>query len=833
LKVCRIGFGQFKQGGIIMRFEQLKHASNTIVRKKLYKSGKNWVVMSSLALVGGLALLGSSQINTVKADVVSGSDTEQQEQVNTDDTKIQSSSAGATGDETSGNTEDNRQGIVNGGNTTPSNEKNANASEPADSAYDKTPTEPSQTYEAPATTSGNIIATSNTDKNTEPAATSSYIDSGDGWRIDSNHALHFTSSNTELSGDPNNGWQADQYHAGPDALTSISFDDNVTAGSSLNGLFQGLTAVKSISGLNNLDTSKTTDFSSMFVGCQNLETADVSGLHTSAGTNFSDMFVSCPKLQSVDISKWDLSHGTNFIAMFAGCTSLKSIDLSNWDMSKLGPANYGGLLGGTSLQSLKLGSKDKLDGSIGLQDPETSNDSIKGGWTSDDYKTTDNPNGFYNSAALEGDGPNPSLYDGVNGKATTWQTYPKFVNFKVQYVDDSDPKNPITYTDPTTYSARAGSSFNLNQYLPGYQMIDSEQDGITGTVPEENNGVLIHKTSLVPYAPVTLEIQESYLDGKKTKVVQIPLTIYTPLTDYDYSSQLLNDGIEWDNVSKDDSKVLFGVPDGPSVTDVIADFRDYKIASVNDLINVVASHSIESPDAYGPESLTLVNPGFAGKTFEFKIVYKKGGTISAGPSHSYSTPTPTITDFNQNVATFGDRPAVQVYNTEGNTIDETVAPDVDWHSDKKMLLNGITYYSLATYKWVKSSDAYIFFANSADVRTYQGNYVQLTDGNNGKILSRELQAGSDWYTDRIAMFDGEKYYRVATSEFVKAPAVYEYKAEPRVVKTNKNTVVYDELGNTVDLHLPFSEYKSDIAVNINGNTYYRIATNLFVRADNI
>ena len=810
-----------------MRFEQLKRASNTIVRKKLYKSGKNWVVMSSLAFVGGLALLGSSQINTVKADVVSDSDTEQQ-QVNTDDTKIQSSSTGATGDEASGNIEDNSQGIVNNSDTTPKVEKNANTNKSTDVTDNTIPTEPNQPYETPTATMGNITATSNTDENTEPATTSSDIDSGDGWRIDSNHALHFTSSDTELNG-TNNGWQAGQYHGGPDAITSISFDDNVTAGSSLSGLFQGFPTVKSISGLNNLDTSKTTDFSSMFVGCQNLETADVSGLNTSAGTNFSDMFASCSKLQSVDISQWDLSHGTNFIAMFAGCIALKSIDLSNWDMSKLSPANYGGLLGGTSLQSLKLGSKDKLDGSIGLQDPETSNDSIKGGWTSDDYKTTDNPNGFYNSAALEGDGPNPSLYDGVNGKATTWQTYPKFVNFKVQYVDDSDPKNPITYTDPTTYSARAGSSFTLNQYLPGYNAIDGS---LTGTVPSENGDVITYQTKLTPWAPVNLKIQESYLDGNKTNYVQMPLTVYTLLNSYDYSSKLLNDGKEWADVDLDKSKVLYNSPSGPTFTEKINDFKEFKISSINDLINVILSHSIANPyDESG--SRILVNPNFAGGYFGFDIVYKKGGVIPTRPIHSDSTPSSTITDFNQNVATFGDRPAVQVYNTEGNTIDETVAPDVDWHSDKKMLLHGITYYSLAADKWVKSSDAYIFFANNADVRTYQGNYVQLTDGNNGKILSRELQAGSDWYTDRIAMFDGEKYYRVATSEFVKAPAVYEYKAEPRVVQTNKNTVVYDELGNTVDLHLPFSEYKSDIVVNINGSTYYRIATNLFVRADNI
>lgn len=109
----------------------------------------------------------------------------------------------------------------------------------------------------------------------------------------------------------------------------------------------------------------------------------------------------------------------------------------------------------------------------------------------------------------------------------------------------------------------------------------------------------------------------------------------------------------------------------------------------------------------------------------------------------------------------------------------------------------------------------------------------MTDGNNGKILNRELQAGSNWYTDRIAIFDGEKYYRVASSEFVKVPSVYEYKYKPTTVETDNATIVYDELGNVLDVQLPFTEYKADIMVNINGGKYYRIATNQFVRVNNI
>jgi len=52
-----------------MRFQQLKHNPNNIIRKKLVKSGKNWITVSTLAIAGGLFLVGSPS-TTVKADTV-------------------------------------------------------------------------------------------------------------------------------------------------------------------------------------------------------------------------------------------------------------------------------------------------------------------------------------------------------------------------------------------------------------------------------------------------------------------------------------------------------------------------------------------------------------------------------------------------------------------------------------------------------------------------------------------------------------------------------------------------------------------------------------------
>lgn len=806
-----------------MRFEQLKHASNTIVRKKLYKSGKNWVVMSSLAFVGGLALLGSSQINTVKADVVSGSDTEQQQQVNTDSANTQGSV----------NDQDVNNGAAKGNDEQNSSEsKEPTSTAPVVGKDTETKVTPSHepvngigeistqsgqdnindNEPAPSADKSGIVSTSA--PISDPTPTTDDVE-GDGWRIDSStHTLHFTSSDTPLSSSQDNRavWQGSKYQFGDYAITSIIFDSPVTAGESLSGLFQYLSDVTSITGLDKLNTQKTTDFSNMFTACASLTSLNLTGLDTSSGTNFSGMFNACHSLKSIDISGLNTSKGTNFSVMFGSCYSLKDLDLSHIDMSKLDPGDYGGLLGGSPIETLKLSSKDKLIEAASLS--ETSDGT---GWFSNKYKADDGKaDALYSSDQLM------NLYDGTNGADTTWQVS-NLVNFKIKYVDKTDPK--ITYTDPSTYSAPLGSDYTVDRNLSYYGQIDNSTPL---EVNPDSDGIIVYHTDL---SPDELIINEHYPNDSKTKTSKFEPQINGKLDDYFKPTGWLIDANKLNNVDMEKSYAIYN-----NDTTNPRPFSEIKAIYLSNQDNPSATPSLADLIKSDFSSFNVGDNKLVNKNqplIEYNIYYKKDESTHTGSSHSDSTPSSTITDFNQNVATFGDRPAVQVYNTEGNTIDETVAPDVDWHSDKKMLLNGITYYSLATDKWVKDSDAYIFFANNADVRTYQGDYVQLTDGNNGKILGRELQAGSDWYTDRIAIFDGEKYYRVATSEFVKVPAVYEYKSEPRVVQTNKNTVVYDELGNTVDIHLPFSEYKSDIAININGNTYYRIATNLFVRADNI
>ena len=144
-------------------------------------------------------------------------------------------------------------------------------------------------------------------------------------------------------------------------LTRINIDPGVIANQDSAGLFCGLTNLKSIEGLANLNTSnvtsmyamfqdcpnlteldlskfntsKVTDMYAMFYGCNNLNSLDLSSFNTSAVTDMMRMFDGCEKLTSIDVSHFNTSNVTNMMDMFFSCEKLEELDLSNFDTSNV------------------------------------------------------------------------------------------------------------------------------------------------------------------------------------------------------------------------------------------------------------------------------------------------------------------------------------------------------------------------------------------------------------------------------------------------------------------------------------------------------------------
>ena len=101
------------------------------------------------------------------------------------------------------------------------------------------------------------------------------------------------------------------------------------------GLFQGFNNLTAIKNLNKVNTSKVTDMSMMFQGCQQLSNLDVSHFDTSHVTDMRDMFLNCSQLSDLDVSHFDTSQVTDMEGMFSWCSGLSSVDVSHFDTSNV------------------------------------------------------------------------------------------------------------------------------------------------------------------------------------------------------------------------------------------------------------------------------------------------------------------------------------------------------------------------------------------------------------------------------------------------------------------------------------------------------------------
>ena len=118
-------------------------------------------------------------------------------------------------------------------------------------------------------------------------------------------------------------------------LTQIVIDPGVIANQNSRGLFIFLYNVKTIQGLENLDTSQVTNMSNMFLNCYGLTSLDVSHFNTSKVTDMSAMFQGCDKLTNLDLSSFDTSQVTDMSNMFFTCSELTNLDLSSFDTSQV------------------------------------------------------------------------------------------------------------------------------------------------------------------------------------------------------------------------------------------------------------------------------------------------------------------------------------------------------------------------------------------------------------------------------------------------------------------------------------------------------------------
>lgn len=904
-----------------MRFEQLKRKPNAILRKKLYKSGKSWVVASTLAFAGGMILLGSVPEVTVKADV--GAALTESSESNTDNSGNSSDVKTETGNYDYGTNVDNdgssQLNNLDNNNVSYDNKVTGNTSS-ANVGYSKpvpsssaipiqnasaytlsTNQDPSQQQES-INTDGSAPASTITDVNEgidDPTNITSSKKAGNSnvgagtdavgseWYINSQGVLHIGAGTWTDEGEKQE-WAQTPFGGSSYApsVNSLHFDGKVIAGKRIEFLFMFMNNLSDLGNMKDeLDTSKTEDFRYLFNGDKSLNNYDFSTLNMNSATDVSYMFCNTG-IQNINLSGFDWPNITDYTSMFNTTGNLDTADLSGFNfhnssmeqmfsssaikniiLKNVDVSNVTNMFdlftNDSALVSLDLsyfkpksdissnsflvlGDHPKLNSltlnptfSLSQSALDFDHDAYKG------WKNKDNPNQFkYPMTSYE----LTTLYSTVDGNIPpagiqTWVLVDKDkVDYTINYfTSDQDQK-----TDTPFHTEKDSGIDGSTKY---FKVLDGYTAPNPGSVTLDcTNGanqvfnVVVDK--LVPY---NLNINVHYEDDP-TKDTSTSVALQMNQTDVTkdagFQSDLdklpnSNKTLDWDKTTINLGKLSNGGYDLETIGD-IAEWNSlpHDMTSLKDIINTFINFNINNngnpltglPDGNVDDFLDAYY-----KTYEAPTdnSHHSGGS-STSTTKPDTKPSGEISDIKQTVATFDNHSQVQLYDSEGNAVaNEYLDPNTSWYNDKKMDLDGTTYYRVSTDKWINANDVYIYTTKNTHVRVYNNNYGDIVDAR-GKVLNRALKPSTDWYSDRVVEINGNKYYRVATNEFVKAENVYGYDYDSPVITTNKVTPVYDERGNATETQLPTnSSYKTDRYEMINGEKYYRIASDEFVKAEDV
>ena len=208
--------------------------------------------------------------------------------------------------------------------------------------------------------------------------------------------------------------------------------------------FWGFWPLKTIEGIENLNTEKVTDMSEMFNGCKGLISLDLSSFNTANVEDMTSMFTGCNKLTSLNLSNFNTANVTDMSNMFADCQGLTSLDLSSFNTAKV-----------EDMSSM-------FNGCSGLTKI----------YVSDDFKIGNGTNGydmFSNCTSLQGAAPYDPKNTGIemanyNTKTGYFKTYFTLGDSKVELCGNPLTTKSLNLTGDYDFTPKYGFKANEATY---------------------------------------------------------------------------------------------------------------------------------------------------------------------------------------------------------------------------------------------------------------------------------------------------------------------------------------------------------------------------------
>ena len=502
-----------------------------------------------------------------------------------------------------------------------------------------------------------------------------------------------------------------------------------------------------------------------------------------------------------------------------------------------------------------------LDGTITYVQPITvnKNDGSKVNWTDDSSEGDNIQNlnvnvtvGGKDNALLKTDGydltdAKNSLVDKKNNHGISFSSEYYNINSdetageKSDYASGSKIMRPGTYYRQVTFSLLAGVSEDYDfSKLPGY--VSSDKNSVT--VNQKVTAIALTPSDDIKDASTTTGTSST------AKSVENPADI--TLTDKDKVSLIKSDPTFDGFYDKDGNKLSDVVDKNGNFTKAGTYYQKVTVPLTNnadyaydfDSLNGTVNHDAEDPTVTFMRAIT-VNQHHS----------SSGSSTSTGNNTGTEGEWTYYQDAGV-VTTKTTEPTYSLNNHANETIqNRALSEDSSWVTDQYRVNNrtGVKQYRVATGEWIDANDVY-FRDNGNDTEdewTYYKDpgvvltketqeYYSLNNHANETIQNRALSENSGWITDqyRVNNRTGVKQYRVATGEWIDSHDVIFVKDVQMIVNvdaTKDYYNLYDIQKNTNSnraLEKKTSWLSDKVAIDYDGSTYYRVATNEWVKQEN-
>ena len=400
-----------------------------------------------------------------------------------------------------------------------------------------------------------------------------------------------------------------------------------------------------------------------------------------------------------------------------------------------------------------------------------------------------------------------------------------------------------------------GYNTNINKVNVTYNADGSASADtkVTYTPVHSDGGTATIET---PDGPVTIDIPEGDYSKSNVTTVNVPKVHgYTTNTDtlkvtYDANGNatINTSDVSYTGVENKATSINLKTPDGIVPLNIPAGhFGDEPVTITAPSISgyTVPSIIVTFGADGTPTIVDAKNPDKEISTFD-TLTYSRIPSSHSNNQKEQITDTTTLTpkQNHQNVATYSEKGQILLYTLgEDNKMTAIsyrgLAKQSTWYSDEQITVDGIQYLRVATNEWVKASQVYPYQDLNQYVRTYDKTAKVLYKSEDEIINNRVLQPNSSWFSDRTTyVINGDKYYRVATNEFVSAKDAYVYQPTNMVVKTHTDSPaksLYTAKGELITNRslIADSNWLVDSIIYIEGIKYYRVATNEFVKASDV